>query len=244
MVARHIVRAYDEALDALRQAAVDMGRAATRQFEGALASIERRDSGLGRKVAAADDELDNLKQLIDQSGFRILLLRQPMAADLREVVTALRIAADWERIGDHAANIAKRAIALNQGQDVGVTASILDLGHLVRASVAEVRDAYDENDLDKALTVWRRDYDIDMLYSKAFRDLLHCMSGPGTDVEPCAHLMFIAKDLERVGDHATNIAEAIHFLMKGEMIPGERPTADLTRLASPPAPEANGSGPS
>jgi len=162
---------------------------------------------------------------------RLLALRQPMAQDLREIVSALKVSADLERIGDYAANIAKRSLALAQVPVVRPAAGIPRMGRLVETILKEVLDAYIERDVDKAIAAWERDEELDDLYTSLFREVLTYMMEDPRNITPCTHLLFMAKNLERIGDHATNIAEIIHFLVVGTPLTVLRPKNDGSSFA-------------
>ena len=185
-----------------------------------------------------DARLDDYERDIDTAAIRLLALRQPMAADLRQVVGCLKIAADLERIGDYAANIAKRSISLSQTPVVRPVTAIPRMGRLVLEIVAEVLNAFVHRDVTRALEAWSRDEEVDDLYTSLFRETLTYMMEDPRNITPCTHLLFIAKNLERIGDHATNIAEIIHFMEVGEAIDGARPKGDVSsfEVVKPPKP--------
>jgi phosphate transport system protein len=162
---------------------------------------------------------------------RLLALRQPMARDLRQSIAALKIASDLERIGDYAANVAKRSIALNQTPPVRPVYAVPRMGRLCQAMIKDMLDAYVERDADKALAVWLRDEELDEMYTSLFRELLTYMIEDPRNITACTHLLFIAKNLERVGDHTTNIAETLYFLVHGVPLAQTRPKGDRTSLA-------------
>ena len=158
----------------------------------------------------------------------MLALRQPMAKDLRAIVAALRIAGDLERIGDYAKNVAKRTMALNQVPAVRLAASIPRMGKLVQQIIKDILDAYTERDADKAYAAWSRDEEVDGMYNSLFRELLTYMMEDPRNITPCTHILFIAKNIERMGDHATNIAETIYFVVHGVPMTETRPKGDTT----------------
>jgi phosphate transport system protein len=158
----------------------------------------------------------------------MLALRQPMAGDLREILATLRIASDLERIGDYAANVAKRALALIQMPAMRPVSGLPRMGRLVQQIIKDVLDAYTDRDLQKALAAWNGDEAVDDLYTSLFRETLTYMMEDARNITPCTHLLFIAKNIERIGDHATNVAETIHFLITGEPIAEQRPKGDLS----------------
>jgi phosphate transport system protein len=228
MATEHIVKSFDQELEKLRRNIVQMGGMAESQLEAALQSVIRRDATQAGKVVQADERLDVYEQEIDAGAVRLLALRQPMAGDLREVISSLKVAADLERIGDYAANVAKRAIALSQSPSVRPVSAIQRLGRLVQSNVKDVLDAYTERDVSKALDAWNRDEEVDDLYTSLFRETLTYMMEDPRNISPCTHLLFIAKNLERIGDHATNIAETIYYLVEGEPIRISRRKGDIS----------------
>jgi len=229
----HTVRSYDEELTHLSNLIARMGGLAEAQLEGAVQSLIRRDSDLAAKVAAADVKVDEIEHEVHSFTVRLLALRQPVAHDLRHIVGALRISSDLERIADYASNMAKRILVLNQIPPVRATAAVPRLARLAQEVIKEVLDAYVEQDDAKAIQVWRQDQAVDELYAGLFRDLIAVMAEDSGNLTACIHLMFIAKNLERIGDHATNIAEMIHFLVKGTPILESRPKGDGSILPNP-----------
>ena len=224
----HIVKAFDESLEKLRQTLLRMGGMAEAQLARAIQALARRDAALAAEVVRDDLEIDRLEQQVSNDAVRMLALRQPMANDLREVVSALKISADIERIGDYAANVAKRSIALSQLPAVKPAYAVPRLARLVQENIKETLDAYVNRDAEKAVDVWQRDEEVDEIYTGLFRELLTYMMEDPRNISPCTHLMFIAKNLERIGDHATNIAETVHYLVKGTPIAGGRPKGDAS----------------
>ena len=188
----------------------------------------RRDATLAGQVVQADERLDQYERTIDTDAIRMLALRQPMATDLREVVGALKIAADLERIGDYAANVAKRAISLTQTPVVRPLVAVPRMGRLVQEILNDILDAYTTRNVQQALEAWSRDEEVDDLYTSLFRETLTYMMEDPRNITPCTHLLFIAKNIERMGDHATNVAETIHFVEVGEPISTSRPKGDAS----------------
>ncbi len=223
MPGEHTVRSYDEELSHLSNMIARMGGLAEAQLDGALQSLVKRDSDLAGKVIASDAKVDELEQEVHGFTVRLLALRQPVAHDLRLIVGALKVSGDLERIADYAANVAKRALVLNQLPPVKPTAGVPRLGRLVQDIVKAVLDAYVEQDKEKAIKVWKQDEEVDDMYTGLFRELITYMMEDPRNITPCIHLMFIAKNIERIGDHATNIAETIHFLVQGAPIREARP---------------------
>jgi len=229
---QHIVKSYDDEQRALLDALIHMGRMAATQLEDALAVVERRDEAAARKVVADDDAIDALERQINQDVIR-LIRRGPLAGDLRIILAALRVASDIERVGDYAANIAKRSLALNQSHSLPDTRGIRMLGKLAVQQMRDVLDAYAARDGEAALRVRANDAELDTLYTGLFRELLTWMMEDPRAITPCTHLLFMAKNLERVGDHATNIAENVWFIVHGEE-PPERDKRDATNDITKP----------
>ena len=211
----HIVKSYDEEQHRLHNEILRMGEMAAAQLEAALDVVERRDDKAAERIVANDDAIDTLENRISHDVM-LLALRGPMARDLREILAALRIAADIERIGDYAANVAKRSLALNLSPPLPHTGGLHALGALAVQQVRDVLAAYRDNDPEAAQAARARDAELDMLYTGLFRELLTYMMEDARAITACTHLLFMAKNLERIGDHATNIAENIWFLVHGE----------------------------
>jgi phosphate transport system protein len=204
---------------------------AATQLEAALDVVQRRDDKAADRIIANDEAIDALEQEVSHDVLRLLALRQPMARDLREVLAALRIAAAVERIGDYAANVAKRSLVLNQSDPMKLTHALPRLARLAQTLVREVLAAYAGNDAERALAAWARDEELDAQYTGLFRELLTYMMEDPRNITPCTHLLFMAKNLERIGDHATNIAENVYFLVKGKQIEGARRKGDTSAAA-------------
>ena len=226
----HIVKSFDSELKLLTQEIAQMGGLAEAQLAQAIDALARRDSGAAAQVIESDKKIDALEQDVSNLTIRMLALRQPMATDLREVVAAIKISSDIERIGDYAKNIAKRALQLNQLQPLRPVSSIPRMGKLAQQIVKDVLDAYVEKDGDRAVAAWRRDEEIDEMYTSLFRELLTYMMEDPRNIGPSTHLLFIAKNIERIGDHATNIAETVYYLAHGRSIDEARPKGDTTNV--------------
>ncbi|MEQ8653894.1 MAG: phosphate signaling complex protein PhoU [Kiloniellales bacterium] len=222
----HIVKSFDDSLEALRQTVVRMGGMTESQLARAMQALSRRDAGLAAEVVRDDSEVDTLEQEVSNQVIRLLALRQPMANDLREIIAALKIASDLERIGDYSANIAKRCITLTQLPNMRPASGIPRLARLVQEIIKDTIDTYISRDPERALDVWRRDEEVDEVYTGLFREFLTYMMEDPRNITPCTHLLFIAKNVERIGDHATNIVEVLHFQVTGKMIVGGRPKGD------------------
>jgi len=222
----HIMKTYDEELTRLNNAIIRMGGLAESQVAAAIQATVRRDSEAAHEVVEADAQVDALEAEVEQLAMRLLALRQPMARDLREIVSSLKIAADLERICDYAANVAKRSIALNQAPVAKPVYAIPRMGKLAQALIKDVLDAYVHGDAEKAMHVWLSDEELDELYTSLFRELLTYMMEDPRSITAGTHLLFMAKNIERIGDHATNIAETIYFLIHGTPLKETRPKRD------------------
>jgi phosphate transport system protein len=242
MPAEHIIKSYDEELRRLNNIIVEMGGMAESQLGAAIEAVVERDSELAARVVQSDVKVDELEQELDNLVIRLLALRQPMARDLREIFAALKIASDLERICDYCANVAKRSIALSQAPPIQPVYALPRMAHLAQLLVKEVLDAYVARDPEKALEVWNRDEELDEMYSSLFREFLTYMMEDPRNIGPCTHLLFMAKNIERIGDHATNIAENLYYLVHGTPIEGLRPKGDKSSLeVMTPEPRAGAS---
>ena len=221
----HIVRSYDAEQQALQGELIRMGLMAASQLEAALEVVERRDDGAAERVVANDEAIDALEQQVNHDVIH-LIRRGPMATDLRMILAALRVASDIERIGDYAANIAKRSLVLNQLPPLPHTRGLGTLGRMAVQQVRDVLEAYRERDGEAALRVRARDAELDTLYTGLFRELLTYMMEDQRAITACTHLLFMAKNIERIGDHATNIAENAWFLIHGEELLPQRDKRD------------------
>ncbi len=228
MVTEHSIKSYDEELEHLSKAIAQMGGLAEGQLASAIQAVAKRDSDLATRVVGNDVKVDELEQEVDALSLRMLALRQPVAVDLRAIVSSIKIASDIERIADYAANVAKRAMVLNSMPPVKPVSAVPRMGRLVQEIFKEVLDALVERDADKALEVWKRDEEVDDMYTSIFRELITYMMEDPRTITACTHLLFIAKNIERIGDHATNIAELIYFLVHGKPLKGARPKKDTT----------------
>ncbi len=236
----HIVKSFDDELKHLNQIITQMGGLAEAQLQTAIEALMRRDTDLAGQAVQNDARIDELERQVDSLSVRMLALRQPMAQDLREVVAALKISSDLERIGDYAANVAKRAIALAQTRPMRPAHVIPRMGRMVQAIIKDVLDAYIDHDAEKAVAAWERDEEVDEMYTSLFRELLTYMMEDPRNISPCTHLLFIAKNIERIGDHATNIAELVYFLVHGREIEAVRPKGDTTSFALVTPPNGDG----
>ncbi|HUO21198.1 MAG TPA: phosphate signaling complex protein PhoU [Caulobacteraceae bacterium] len=230
----HTVKAYSEELNNLTAEVTRLGGLAEVQLSDSIDAVARRDMPVAHQVIDRDDKLDLLQADIERKAIRLIALRQPVAQDLRHTVAAMKVSMQLERCGDLAKNIAKRCLVLAGSDPMPpLTRSIERMGHLVTARLKQVLDAYAKGDLERAVAVWSRDDEVDEHYDSLFRELLTYMMGDPRTINAGAHLLFIAKNLERIGDHATNIAEIVHFEITGEDLVSERPKWDsLQRSAA------------
>jgi phosphate transport system protein len=226
MPAEHIIKSYDEELSRLNKMVVEMGGLAESQLAAAIDAVVKRDSALAARVVEGDAAVDQIERDLDNLAIRLLALRQPMARDLREIFVALKIASDLERICDYAANVAKRSIALSQAPPIQPVYALPRMGRIALLLVKDVIDAYVERDPEKALAVWNRDEELDEMYASIFREFLTYMMEDPRNIGACTHLLFMAKNIERIGDHATNIAENLYYLVHGTPLTQVRPKAD------------------
>ena len=229
----HIVRSYDTDLEGIRRSLAEMGGMAERMLGDSTVALVRRDTALAQKIISADQRLDNLQREVEEKAVLTIARRQPLAQDLRELISAIRLASDIERVGDLAKNIAKRAVAIS-GQFSPPHRAVVGLEHmsrLVQAQLKDVLDAYAASNEQKAMEVWRRDDEIDALYTSLFRELLTYMMEDPRNITFCTHLLFCAKNVERIGDHTTNIAERIYYAVRGDSLPEDRPKADQSAFA-------------
>ena len=232
-MADHIVKSYDEELQRLETMLIRMGGLVEAQLGDALSALGRRDAVLAEAVIGNDQAIDTLNFDIDEFVVRMLALRQPMANDLRTIVAALRVAGDLERIGDYAANIAKRTVALSHSQVMKPLAGVIRMGKVAQQVLKEVLDAISRRDPETAKVAWGRDSEVDEMYTSVFRELLTYMMEDPRNITPCTHLLFMAKNIERIGDHATNIAETVYYMVTGEPMRERRPKRDMTSFTDP-----------
>ncbi|MCE2869330.1 MAG: phosphate signaling complex protein PhoU [Xanthomonadaceae bacterium] len=224
----HILKSFDSELDRLYDEIKQMGDLAISQLNAAVDVLGRRDSNAAARVVANDDAIDALENAISMDVLKLLALRQPMARDLREVYSALRISSDIERIGDYASNVAKRSIVLNNSPAIPAAGRIARLAKTASALLSDALKAYAESDAELAAKVRDADADLDAMYTSFFRELVTYMMEDPRTIGACTHLMFMAKNIERIGDHATNIAENTWFVVHGDMPEGERKKEDRT----------------
>jgi phosphate transport system protein len=223
----HIVRSYEDELNSLAAECVRMGGLCEAQVADAVTGVVKRNQELAAAVVVRDDKLDEAERDIERKTIRLIALRQPVADDLRRAVAAMKVANNLERCGDLAKNIAKRTLVIIESDPLTpLTRSIERMGKLVLGRLSSVLDAYSRSDLERALAVWSQDDEVDEHYNSLFRELLTYMMGDPRTITACAHMLFVAKNLERIGDHATNIAEIVHYEITGAEMIGGRPKTD------------------
>jgi phosphate transport system protein len=230
---QHTVKAYGDELNQLTAEVARMGGLAEAQVADAVDSVARRDIALARAVVERDGRLDAMHRDIERKAIRLIALRQPVASDLRRTLASMKLAVDLERTGDLAKNIAKRGLILAEGDPMPpLTRSIERMGKLVSMRLRDVLDAYAAAEIDRAIAVWNTDDEVDEHYNALFRELLTYMMGDPRTITAGTHLLFMAKNLERIGDHATNIAETIYYEITGQEFTGERPRWNPDPLAT------------
>jgi len=229
--AEHIVKSYEVELNRLRTLISDMGGMVEHQVADACDAVINGNAEAATSAISDDPKVDGTEKEIEQFVIRLLALRQPMAGDLRQIVSSLKITGDLERIGDYAANVAKRSLVLAQFSLPFTLSGLANMTRLVQANLKNVIDAAGEADSAKALEVWRSDEEIDDIYNGLFRELVTYMMEDPRNITPCTHLLFIAKNLERIGDHATNIAETVYYAATGETLLTARPKGDTSAYA-------------
>ena len=225
----HTMKAFDADLEELARMVAEMGGLAEKEIADSIMALARRDLDLAQRVIALDPSVDALQRAIEEKAILTIARRQPMAVDLRDIVGSLRVSNDLERIGDHAKNIAKRVLALDA--DIAfsqVIRGVEEMTKLVLAQVKQVLDAYASRDVAKALEVWRRDEEVDAVNNSLFRELLTYMMEDPRNITSCTHLLFCTQNIERMGDHATNIAETVHYMVEGRPLAEERPKGEST----------------
>jgi phosphate transport system protein len=225
----HTTKAYDAELEEITRRVAEMGGLAERQIADSVDALVKRDAARAQRVVAADTRVDALQREVEEKAILTIARRQPMAVDLREIVGALRVANDLERIGDLAKNIGKRVLALTDDfYPQRLIRGVEHMSAMVLAQLKHVLDAYARRDLAQALAVWNGDEEVDAMCTSLFRELLTYMMEDPRNITFCIHLMFCAKNIERMGDHATNIAETVYYMVEGRTIADQRPKGDDT----------------
>src|SRR6185295_6218168 len=229
----HTAKAFDVDLQELTRMVAEMGGLAEKQIADAVDALARRDADRAQRTVAGDPGIDALQAEIEERAVLTIARRQPMAVDLREIVGALRVSNDLERIGDLAKNIGKRVLALDgEFHPPKLIRGVEHMGALVLTQLKEVLDTYPGHDLERAMVVWNGDEEIDAMCTSLFRELLTYMMEDPRNITFCIHLMFCAKNIERMGDHATNIAETVYYMIEGHAIADQRPKGDTTSFAT------------
>ena len=233
MMNDHTAKAFDVDLHEITRLVSQMGGLAEKQVADSIETLVRRDVGEATRVVAADKEIDLLQTAIEEKCVLTIARRQPLAVDLRQIVGALRIANDMERIGDLAKNISKRVDSLDSKfEPPSIMRGIEHMATMVLEQLKQVLDSFAARDVEKAMVVWRSDEEIDAMCTSLFRELLTYMMEDPSHITFCLHLMFCAKNIERMGDHATNIAETVYYMVEGHPLADERPKSNtLTALA-------------
>jgi phosphate transport system protein len=224
----HIVASFDEDLVQVQAKVSEMGGLCEELLSKALQSVQERDARLAREVIARDDLLDAMEVALEEQVVKVIATRQPVASDLRVLIAAMKLASTLERIGDLAKNIAKRAIPLSSVRPVKLTASIVRMGKQTLAQLSDVLNAHASRDIDLAVQIWNQDVEIDEMYNAIFREVVTYMVEDSRLIGVGAQLMFIAKNLERIGDHTTHIAEMVYYIVRGESLGDERPKGEPT----------------
>ena len=233
--AEHIVKSYEHDLKRLRDLITEMGGMGESQVALACAAVLQRDRAAAAAAMDADARVDAREHDIEQFVIQLLALRQPVAGDLRHIVATLKATGDLERIGDYAANVAKRSLVLQEFSLRDAGTGLAHMAHLVQENLKRIIDALGADDPEKALLVWRSDEAIDEIYNALFRELITYMMEDPRNITPCTHLLFIAKNLERIGDHATNIAETVYYAVTGIPLTEARPKSDFATIKMPSA---------
>jgi phosphate transport system protein len=222
----HTVKSFDEELAALERLILQMAGMAETNLSQSVEALMKRDADSAAKLIVADERVDQYERDVEASVFRLLALRQPMANDLRYVFGTVKMAGSLERVGDYSKNIAKRTLVLAEHPKITPPADIARLSDLVCERLKDAIDAFANRDAEKAATVWARDQQVDDFYARIMRGIISEMIGDPESIECCAHFLLIGKNLERVGDHATNIAEVIEFQLSGKWRTDGRPKSE------------------
>ena len=228
----HTVKSYEQELDHLRSLMTQMGGLVERQTAQAVKAVVDGDEEAAVEAPELDPEVDELEREAEALAIRILALRSPMAIDLRTIVAGLKITGDLERIGDYASSISRRALRLDMDSNVMPLAGLKNMGRLVQDNLRRAIDALTTRDRDGAVAVWQSDTAVDELYTAMFRELVTYMMEDPRNISTCIHLLFVAKNLERIGDHTTNIAERVYYAVTGEMLPAVRPRGGRTSAST------------
>ena len=236
----HTVKAYDRDLETLGRRIAEMGGIAEKMLAEAMDALAAFDVALAQRVVLTDPRLDALQREIEESAILTIAKRQPLAVDLRECIAAIRISGDLERVGDLAKNIAKRTVKIvGEARVPRAIIGLKSMHDVAALQLKDALDAYAQRDVDRARAVWSNDVELDALEDSVFRDLLTFMMEDPRNISFCTHLLFCSKNLERIGDHTTNISETVVYLVTGESMPTERPKTrapglDMEHPVDPP----------
>ena len=234
MIDPHIASAFDRDLEAIQAMLMKMGGLVEASILNGAEALERRDLEMAEAVRAGDKAIDRLEEQVNEEATRVIALRAPTASDLRTVMTVIKISANLERCGDYAKNIAKRTLAIeSEFNNKQLAVGVEHMSDLALEQLKAVLDAYTSGDLEVVQRVHLRDDEVDALYTSLFRQLLTYMMEDPRSITMCAHLLFCAKNIERIGDHATNIAENIYYMISGNQLPADRPKTDELADSSP-----------
>ncbi len=229
----HPVREFEDDLKAINNKIAHMGGMVEHALTQAVKALDQADTTIAEHTIAQDEAIDAIERDIEEKVITLIARRQPVAIDLRQALTAMRVASDLERVGDLAKNIAKRVLAVaGEPNNKKLMSGLRNMSLSAQQLLKDTLDAYVNRDADKAMSVWLRDDQIDLIYNSVFRELLTYMMEDPRNIGLCAHMLFVAKNLERIGDHSTNIAENTHFLVHGRLLQGDRPKADATSFES------------
>lgn len=228
MTDEHIVKSFDQDLRTLHGMIAEMGGLAEVQLEESIKAMVRRDAEKAARIVAGDKRIDDIELEMSKRATQMIAMRQPMADDLRAIIVALKVSSILERIGDYGKNVAKRVVALSKTSPLSAAQTIAHMGALVQVMIKDVLDAYIAGDADKADDVRLKDEEVDALHTSLFRELITYMMEDPRNITAATHLLFIAKNIERIGDHVTNIAENVHFLVHGKLPDDERPKGDTS----------------
>lgn len=226
----HIVSAFDDELIGIQAKISEMGGLAEEILSMAIDSLKHRDADLAQKAIARDKRLDELEYELDELATTTIALRQPMAQDLRVIITALKMSSTIERIGDLGKNVAKRAIAMSQERPAKISNSIIAMGNSTLAQLSSVLNAFASKDTDLAVEIWKKDVELDEAYNAIFREVVTYMMEDPRSISFGSQMLFIAKNLERIGDHTTHISEGIYYVATGEPLGDERPKGEPAGL--------------
>jgi phosphate transport system protein len=222
-MSEHIVTSYESQLQNLNNTIIKMGALAESQFADSVMTLQKNNPDIVDRIVGKDERLDDFEKKLESLVIDLIALRQPLAIDLRETVSSMKISSELERVGDLSKNIAKRSLALKLPIENAIFKDLKNCAELVQKNLKLAMDAYAKRSAESALEVWIKDQNIDNIISALMEEILKFMKLNKKNLEDGTHLLFVAKNIERIGDHATNIVEQIYFLIRGTQIKGERP---------------------